>query len=154
MANIDDRLRTLGIELPNAPAPAADYVPWLISGSLLFIAGQIARDGDTMISGVVSGDQDLERAQHAARACGLGILSQAKAACGGDLNKIARVIRIGGFVNAAAEFTKHAAVLDGCSRLMIEVFGENGRHVRAAVGCSSLPRGVMVEADAIFQLRQ
>lgn len=107
-----------------------------------------------MISGVVSGDQDLERAQHAARACGLGILSQAKAACGGDLNKIARVIRIGGFVNAAAEFTKHAAVLDGCSRLMIEVFGENGRHVRAAVGCSSLPRGVMVEADAIFQLRQ
>lgn len=154
MASIDDRLRTLGIELPDAPVPAADYVPWLISGSLLFIAGQIAREGDKMISGVVFGDQDLERAQYAARACGLGILSQAKAACGGDLDKIARVIRVGGFVNASSEFTKHAAVMDGCSKLMIQIFGENGKHVRAAVGCSSLPRGVMVEADAIFELRR
>lgn len=153
MANVGERLKSLGIELPEAPVPAADYVPWLVSGSLLFIAGQIAREGDTMISGVVSGDQDLDRARYAARACGLAILSQAKAACGGDLGRIARVIRIGGFVNAAPEFGKHAAVLDGCSKLMIEVFGENGKHVRAAVGCSSLPRGVMVEADAIFELR-
>jgi enamine deaminase RidA (YjgF/YER057c/UK114 family) len=153
MTTIDDRLKTLWTELPEAPVPAADYVPWLISGSLLFIAGQIARKGEEMILGVVSGDKDLERARYAARACGLAILSQAKAACGGDLDRIARVVRIGGFVNATSDFTKHAAVMDGCSKLMIEVFGEDGKHVRAAVGCSSLPRGVMVEADAIFELR-
>jgi enamine deaminase RidA (YjgF/YER057c/UK114 family) len=152
MGMIDQRLVSLGISLPPAPAPGADYVPWLISGSLLFISGQIARDENGLISGQVAGDQDVERGQYAARACGLALLSQAGKATGGHLDRIARVIRIGGFVNAAPDFTKHAAILDGCSKLMIDVFLDKGRHVRAAVGCSSLPRGVMVEAEAIFEL--
>lgn len=152
MSIIEERLKSLGITLPSAPAPAADYVPWLISGSLLFVAGQIAREGNELICGFVSADDDLARARQAARACGLALLAQAREACGGNLEGVSRVVRIGGFVNASPDFTQHAAVMDGCSKLMIEVFGDSGRHVRAAVGCSSLPRGVLVEAEAIFEL--
>jgi enamine deaminase RidA (YjgF/YER057c/UK114 family) len=153
MGEVLNRLISLGIDLPQVPAPAADYVPWLIRGELLYVSGQIARDGETPICGQMTDDDDLEKGQYAARACGLALLSQASHATDGDLDRIARVIRIGGFVNAAPGFTKHAAVMDGCSRLMIDAFGENGRHVRAAVGCSSLPRGVLVEVEAVFELR-
>lgn len=152
MGRIEERLGSLGISLPPAPAPAADYVPWLISGSLLFISGQIARDGNGPISGQVSSEQDMERGQYAARTCGLALLPQAREATRGDLDRIARVIRIGGFVNASPNFTKLAAIMDGCPKLMIDIFLENGRHVRSTIRCSSLPRGVMVEAEAIFEL--
>lgn len=152
MGMVEERLRSLGITLPAGPVPAADYLPWLISGSLLFIAGQIAREGNEFICGQIASELELDRARYAARACGLSILAQAREACAGDLDKIARVIRIGGFINATPSFTQHASVMDGCSQLMTAAFQDNGRHVRAAVGCSSLPRGVLVEADAIFEL--
>jgi enamine deaminase RidA (YjgF/YER057c/UK114 family) len=125
----------------------------VITGSLLLISGQIAREGDEFICGQVRDEQDLVRAQYAARSCGIALLSQARDAVEGNLDRIARVIRIGGFVNAAPQFTQHASFMNGCSKLMLEVFGDSGRHVRTAVGCSSLPRGVMVEAEAVFELR-
>lgn len=153
MPSISERLDALGIDLPAGPAPAAEYVPWVISRGQLYIAGQIAREDETFLCGQIQEGDDLAAFQHAARACGLAILSHARQALGGDLDRIMRVVRIGGFVNAAADFTQHASVMNGCSELMVEVFGEPGRHVRAAVGCSSLPRGVMVEADAVFELR-
>ncbi len=153
MARIEERWQSLGIDLPPAPAPAADYVPWLITGSLLFISGQVAQEGGKFICGQVKDEQDLARAQYAARSCGIALLAQARDAAGGNLDRIARVIRIGGFVNASPGFTQHASVMNGCSKLMLEVFGENGHHVRAAVGSSLLPRGVMVEAEAVFELQ-
>lgn len=150
---IDARLKELGIELPNAPMPAANYVPFVVAGSMLFVAGQItAVNGEVKYKGKLGKDLAVEDGYQAARICGLNLIAQAKAACGGDLDRIKRVVKLGGFVNATPEFTDHPKVVNGASDLMAEVFGDAGKHARFAVGASSLPLGIAVEVDAIFEI--
>jgi enamine deaminase RidA (YjgF/YER057c/UK114 family) len=150
---IEQRLADRGLELPDAPAPAANYVPYTISGKLLFVAGQLPfRKGEVAISGRAGDDVSLEQGQEAARICALNLLAQAKAACDGDLGRLARCLKLGGFVSCTPEFTDHPAVINGASDLMVEVMGEAGQHARFAVGCASLPRGAAVEVEAIFEL--
>lgn len=150
---IDARLKELGIELPNAPAPAANYVPYVISGSLVFVAGQItALNGEVKYKGKVGRDMGVDEAYQAARLCGLNLIAQAKAACGGDLDRVKRVVKVGGFVNGTPDFTDHPKVVNGASDLMAEVFGDKGKHARFAVGSGSLPLGIAVEVEAIFEI--
>ena len=150
---IEQRLAARGVDLPDAPAPAANYVPYTISGKLLFVAGQLPfRRGEVAISGRVGDDVTVEQGQEAARICALNLLAQAKAACGGDLDRLARCLKLGGFVSCAPEFTDHPAVINGASDLMVQAMGEAGQHARFAVGCASLPRGAAVEVEAIFEL--
>ena len=147
------RLAQLGIELPKAVAPAANYVPARKSGSLIYIAGQVpTAGGKDQYVGKVGQDVSIEDAQKAARLCAINILAQLRAALGGSLDGVAGCVRLGGFVNATPEFGDHPKVINGASDLMVEVFGDAGRHARAAVGCNSLPRNVAVEVDAIFEL--
>ena len=150
---IEQRLADRGLELPDAPAPAANYVPYTLSGKLLFVAGQLPfRKGEVAVSGRVGDGVSLEQAQEAARICALNLLAQAKAACGGDLSRLARCLKLGGFVSCGPTFTEHPAVINGASDLMVEAMGEAGQHARFAVGCVSLPRGAAVEVEAIFEL--
>ena len=153
MSKIDDRLQELGITLPAPPVPVASYVPYVISGKLVVISGQIplGPEGPTFI-GKLGADLSLEDGQAAARLCALNLLAQLKAACGGDLDKVQRCVRLGVFVNADAEFARHPEVANGASDLMVAVFGEAGKHARAAVGAPSLPRGVAVEVEGLFEI--
>jgi enamine deaminase RidA (YjgF/YER057c/UK114 family) len=147
---IEARLKELGLELPDAPTPVANYVPALLAGNLLFVSGQIAKAGDGhIVTGSVGSDLTVEDGQKAARLCALNILAQAKAALG-SLDRIAQVVRLTGFVNAGAGFADHPKVINGASDLMVEVLGEKGRHTRAAVGASGLPGNTAVEVDAIL----
>lgn len=150
---IEARLAELGLTLPDAPAPAANYVPWLQAGDLVFISGQISQGPDGLIKGRLGADMDVAAGAQAARRCGLSLLAQARAACGGDLDRIARVVKLTAFVNSTADFTDQPKVVNGCSDLLVEVLGEAGRHTRSAVSTPSLPLGVAVEIDAIFQVR-
>ena len=149
---IDARLASLGIVLPDAPAPAANYVPFVQSGTLVFISGQVAQGPDGFLTGKVGAESDIPTAQNAARACGLALLAQLRAACGGDLDRVVRVVKLTGFVNATPDFTEHPAVINGSSDLMAEVFGPAGAHARAAVGAGSLPFNVQVEIEGIFEI--
>ena len=151
---ISDRLAALGITLPAAPAPAANYVPYVRTGNLLFISGQVPFiDGKAKYIGKVGDSVTLEQAVEEARTCGLNILAQAHAATGGDLSQIEQVVKLGGFVACASDFTNHPEVINGASDLMAEVFGEAGQHARFAVGTNALPRGVCVEVEAVFSLK-
>ncbi|MCI4660854.1 MAG: RidA family protein [Neomegalonema sp.] len=150
---IEARLQELGLSLPDAPAPAANYVPFQRSGNQLFISGQISAGPDGLITGKLGADFSVEQGQAAAKACALALIAQARAALGGDLDRVAQVVKLGGFVNCTADFTDHPKVINGASDLMVAVFGENGRHARAAVGCSALPLGVAVEIEAVFEVR-
>ena len=151
---IDARLKELGIEIPAAAAPAANYVPYAISGKLVFIAGQITnKDGKPQYIGKVGREFGVEEGQAAARLCALNILAQLKDACGGDLDKVARCVRLGGFVNAPPEFGDQPKVINGCSDLLVEIFGDAGRHARSAVGMGSLPGDISVEIEAIVLLK-
>lgn len=148
--DIEARLKELGIELPAAPIPVANYVPALQAGNLLFISGQIAKAADgTLVTGSVGRDLTVEEGQKAARLCALNILAQAKAALG-SLDRIQQIVRLTGFVNSAAGFADHPKVINGASDLMVEVLGDKGRHTRAAVGASGLPANTAVEVDAIL----
>ena len=149
--SIDARLTELGLTLPAAPAPAANYVPYVQSGNLLFVSGQISAGPDGLIRGRLGADMDVAAGAAAARACGLALLAQARAAAG-SLDRIARVVKLTGFVASTPEFTDQPEVINGCSDLMVEVFGDRGRHARAAVSAAALPRGVAVEIEAIFEL--
>ena len=150
---IDERLKSLGITLPAVRAPAANYVPFVRTGSLLYVAGQIcAAAGHPPYTGKVGGSIDLATAQAAARVCALNILAVAASACGGDLDRILRCVRLGGFVNVAPGFTDVPLVVNGASDLIVEIFGDAGRHARTAVGVAELPRGVAVEVDAVFEV--
>jgi enamine deaminase RidA (YjgF/YER057c/UK114 family) len=153
MGKIEGRLKELGITLPAVANPVANYVPYCVSGSLVFIAGQIClKDGKVAYAGRVGADIDIETAKAAARLCGLNILAAVNAACGGDLDRVVRCVRLGGFVNAAPDFLEIPAVINGASDLIVEVFGDAGRHARTAVG-AVLPRASAVEVDAIFEIR-
>jgi enamine deaminase RidA (YjgF/YER057c/UK114 family) len=150
---IEARLRELGIELPQPAAAVANYVPYAISGNLVFIAGQISVwNGERRFVGKLGGGIGIPDGQAAARLCALNILAQVRAACGGDLDRVRRVVRLGGFVNCTPEFTDMPAVVNGASDLMVELFGDKGRHARAAVGVSSLPFGVAVEVEGTFEI--
>ncbi len=151
---IDARLAELGIELPDAPAPAANYVPFVVSGNLVFVAGQVTVwNGEIRFKGRLGEDMDVDEGYQAARLCGLNLIAQAKVAAGGDLDRIKRVVKLGGFVNSTADFTDQPKVVNGASDLMGEVFGDDaGKHARFAVGAVSLPLGVAVEVDGVFEL--
>ena len=150
---IDQRLAKLGIELPAAAAPVANYVPYLVTGHLVYISGQVTMwDGELQVAGRLGDGLDIEDGQRAARICGLNLLAQLKAAAGGNLDRVASAVKLSGYVNATADFTDHALVINGASDLMVEVFGDKGRHTRAAIGCASLPLCTAVEVDGIFQL--
>jgi len=150
---IDQRLAELGLRLPAAAAPAANYVPFVVTGNLVFVAGQIPfRDGEIQYLGIVGTDISPEDAYRAARLCGLNLIAQVRQACDGDLDRVRRVVKLGGFVACAPEFTGQPQVINGASDLMEEVFGGQGRHARFAVGASSLPRNATVEVDGIFEI--
>lgn len=150
--SVDAKLESLGLTLPAAPAPAANYVPYVLSGDMLFVSGQISSDENGLITGTLGADLDVEAGQAAARRCALSLLAQVKAACGGDLSKLKRVVKLGAFVNCTADFTQQPQVVNGASDLLVEVLGDLGRHARSAVGAPSLPLGVAVEIDGIFQI--
>ncbi|MBL8834352.1 MAG: RidA family protein [Rhodospirillales bacterium] len=150
---IDARLKELGIDLPAAAAPAGNYVPWVVSGKTAYIAGQITlKDGKPQVLGKLGREFGIEEGQAAARLCAINIVSQLKAACGGDLDRVVRIVRLGGFVNCIPEFTDQPKVINGASDLIVQIFGEAGKHARAAVGASSLPLGVAVEIEAVAEI--
>jgi len=150
---IEGRLAELGIALPEPPAPVASYVPYVVSGKQVFVSGQVTLErGALKYVGTVGKDLTLEDGQAAARLCAINLLAQLKAAAGGDLSKVKRCVKLGVFVNAVPGFTQHPEVANGASDLMLEVFGDAGRHARAAVGAGSLPRNVAVEVEAVFEL--
>ena len=150
---IDTRLAELGIELPEAAAPAANYVPYAVTGNQVFVSGQVTVwNGEFKFVGRLGADYDAETGYQAARLCGLNIIAQVKAACGGDLDRVVRCVKLGGFVNSTADFTDQPKVVNGVSDLMVEVFGDKGRHARFAVGAPTLPLGVAVEVDAVFEI--
>ena len=152
-ANVEERLAKLGLTLPEAPSPAANYVPYAIAGGLAFISGQApVRDGKYAFTGRVGNEVTVEDAQAAARLCGLNILAQVKAAVGGDWSRVKRCVRICGYVSSAPGFFEQPKVLDGCSDLMVQALGEAGRHSRSALGVAALRGNVPVVVDAIFEL--
>ena len=150
---IDARLAELGLTLPEAPAPAANYVPQVRSGDLVFVSGQISQGPDGLIKGRLGADMDVAAGAQAARRCGLSILAQVRAALGGDLDRVVRAVKLTGFVNSTPDFTDQPKVINGCSDLLVEVLGDAGRHARSAVSAPSLPLGVAVEIEAIFEVR-
>jgi enamine deaminase RidA (YjgF/YER057c/UK114 family) len=153
MSTIEQRLSQAGVSLPAAAAPAGSYVPWQRSGNQVLVAGQLPlRDGKLAVSGRLGDNVSLERAQEAARLCGLNILAQVKAACGGSLPDGLRCLRLGGFVACTPEFQDHAKVVNGASDLMVAAMGDAGRHARFAVGVASLPLGAAVEVDGLFEI--
>ena len=149
---IDARLAELGITLPDAPAPAANYVPFVRSGDLLFVSGQISQSSEGLIKGRLGDTMDVVEGAEAARRCGLSLIAQARAALDGDLGRVTRVVKLTGFVNSTPDFTDQPKVINGCSDLMVAVFGDAGRHARAAVSAPALPLGVAVEIEAIFEV--
>ena len=152
MSAIDTRLAELGIDLPEPVAPVANYVPFVRTGNQVFISGQISIGNDGLVKGTLGGDMDIAAGQAAARLCAINLISQLKAACEGDLSRVKRVVKLGGFVAATAGFTDIPQVINGCSDLMVEVFGDAGRHARSAVSCPVLPLGAAVEVDGIFEV--
>jgi enamine deaminase RidA (YjgF/YER057c/UK114 family) len=153
VSKIEARLKELGITLPAVATPAANYVPFAVTGKLVFIAGQLPLvDGKVTCTGKVGAGVTVDAAKAAARQCGINILAALKAACGGDLDKVARCVRLGGFANAAPDFIETPQVINGASDLIVEVFGDAGKHARTAVG-AVLPRGAAVEVDAVFELK-
>jgi enamine deaminase RidA (YjgF/YER057c/UK114 family) len=154
MSQIEDRLTSLGISLPDPNPPLANYVPAARAGDLLHISGQLPIDAEGAIKGTVGVDVDLETARRAARICGINLIAQMKKALDGDLSRVVRVVKLGGFVQAGPDFIDIPQVVNGCSDLMVEVFGDAGRHARSAVGVYRLPLGVAVEIDAIVQVSE
>lgn len=149
---MDARLKQLGIDLPDAPAPAANYVPYILAGDMLYVSGQISQMNGTLIVGRLGEDMAVEEGVAAARACGISILAQVRKACQGNLERVKQVVKLTGFVNSTPDFTDQPKVINGCSDLMVAVFNKFGPHARSAVGVASLPLGVAVEIEAIFQI--
>ena len=148
-----DNLSRLGITIPDAPAPAANYVPYIIVGNMVYVSGQLPLvDGKLSVTGHVGKDVTTEQAAKQARQCAINLLAQLNAACGGDLGRVKQVVKLGGFVQCSPDFTQHPEVINGASDLMVAVFGEAGRHARFAVGAPSLPRNTSVEIDGIFEI--
>lgn len=152
MSKVEDRLAALGITLPQPVAPVANYVPFVRAGALVHISGQVSLDAAGGVRGIVGEDVDLETAKRAARLCGINLLAQMRAAAEGDLDRVARVVKLGGFVQAGPAFFEIPQVVNGASDLMVEAFGDAGRHARSAVGVYRLPMNFAVEVDAVVEL--
>ncbi len=152
MSAAEDRLAALDIVLPPPGAPVANYVPFVRVGNLVHISGQVSRNDQGGIKGVVGVDVDFETARQAARLCAIHLLSQMKAACDGDLERVVRVVKLGGFVQAGPDFVDIPQVVNGCSDLMVDVLGDRGRHARSAVGVYRLPLNYAVEVDAVVEI--
>ncbi|HBB85467.1 MAG TPA: hypothetical protein DC031_19925 [Sulfitobacter sp.] len=146
------RLADLGITLPDAPAPAANYVPFVVTGNTVYVSGQISNGPDGLIVGRLGDSMDVDAGAAAARSCALSLLAQVRAACDGDLDRLKRVVKLTGFVNSTADFTDQPKVINGASDFMVEALGEAGRHARSAVSAASLPLGVAVEIEGIFEI--
>ena len=152
-SRIETALAALGLTLPDAPAPRANYVPTVRTGALVFTAGQLPMlDGALTCVGRLGENVTLEAGQAAARVCALNVLAHLRNACDGDLDRVRRCVRVGGFVNSTPDFTDHPLVVNGASDLFVAVLGDAGRHARTAVGVAALPRGVAVEIDAVFEI--
>ncbi|MHA6265967.1 RidA family protein [uncultured Aliiroseovarius sp.] len=153
MSAYETRLADLGVTLPDAPAPAANYVPYVQVGDLVHVSGQISMKDGAFLTGKLGDDMTAEDGAKAARSCAISLLAQVKAACGGDLDRLVRVVKLVGFVNSTAEFGDQPKVINGASDFMVEALGDAGRHARSAVSAASLPFGVAVEIEGIFQIR-
>ena len=153
MSTPEQRLADLGFALPEAAAPVANYVPFVRSGNQVFVSGQISLGPDGLMKGRLGESMNVEQGQSAARLCALNLLAQLKAALDGDLDRLVRVVKLGGFVCATPDFEAIPKVINGASDLMVEALGEAGRHARSAVSCPVLPLGAAVEIDAIFEVR-
>lgn len=154
MSAIESRLSALGVTLPDAPVPAANYVPFVQTGATVYISGQISRDASgALILGKLGAGLEVAQGAEAAKTCAIALLAQLKAACGGDLDLVVRAVKLTGFVNSTADFTDQPKVINGASDFLVAVMGEAGRHARSAVSAASLPLGVAVEIEAIFEIR-
>lgn len=153
MSKYEESLSKLGLTIPEPGIPVANFVPYVIQGNTVFISGQIPmRDGQISHVGRLGESLTVEEGQQAAQICALNVLAMIRHACGGDLDKVVRCVRLGGFINSTPEFTAQPEVMNGASDLIVTVLGERGRHARAAVGVNTLPRGVAVEVDAVFEI--
>ncbi|MCI5097860.1 MAG: RidA family protein [Rhodobacteraceae bacterium] len=151
--SFEAKLNELGVTLPDAPAPAANYVPWVKVGDTVYVSGQISADENGLITGKLGADMDVEAGAAAAKRCAIALLAQVKAACDGDLDRLVKVVKLGGFVNSTDDFTQQPMVINGASDFLVEALGDAGRHARSAVSSPSLPLGVAVEIDGVFQIR-
>ncbi|KCV82221.1 endoribonuclease L-PSP [Actibacterium atlanticum] len=153
MSSFETRLAELGVTLPDAPAPAANYVPYVQVGDLVHVSGQVPMNEDGFIAGTLGDGMSVEDGAAAARICAISLLAQVKAACGGDLDRLVRVVKLVGFVNSTPDFGDQPKVINGASDFMVEALGDAGRHARSAVSAASLPFGVAVEIEGIFQVK-
>jgi len=153
MGQFESKLAEMGVTLPEAAAPAANYVPFVQVDDTLYVSGQLPKGETGLITGTLGDDLDTAAGAEAARLCAIALLSQVKAACGGDLDRLVRVVKLGGFVNSTADFTEQPQVINGASDFIGEALGEAGKHARSAVSSPSLPFGIAVEIDGIFQIR-
>lgn len=153
MSTIETRLAELGVTLPDAPAPAANYVPYVITGDMVYVSGQISANSEGMIKGKLGSDMDASAGAEAAKACAISLLAQLKAACGGEIERLVRVVKLVGFVNSTTDFGDQPKVVNGASDFLVAALGDKGRHARSAVSAASLPFGVAVEIEAIFQIK-
>ena len=151
-ADIRAKLGAMGLELPDAPAPAANYVPFVVSGSIVYVSGQISQDSNGLIKGKLGDSLEVGAGAAAAKTCALSLLAQVEKACGGDLSHLKRVLKLTGFVNSTPDFTQQPAVINGASDILVEILGDAGRHARSAVSAASLPLGVAVEIEGIFEI--
>jgi enamine deaminase RidA (YjgF/YER057c/UK114 family) len=151
-SNFDQRLADLGLSLPDAPAPQANYVPFVVVGNTVYVSGQVSMNADGLITGKVGADLTAEDAAKAAQTCALALLAQAKKACGGDISRLKRVVKLTGFVNSTPEFGDQPTVVNGASDLLVALLGDAGRHARSAVSAGALPFNVAVEIEGIFEI--
>lgn len=151
--SIEEKLAELGVTLPDAPAPAANYVPYVQVGETLFVSGQVSSNANGLIVGKLGADMSLEDGADAAKTCAISLLAQVKAACGGDIERLVRVVKLTGFVNSTSEFGDQPKVINGASDFLVAALGDKGKHSRSAVSAASLPFGVAVEIEGIFQIK-
>ena len=151
-AELNAKLAELGLELPNVPAPVANYVPFVIVGNVVHVSGQISQNADGLILGKLGADMSAEDGAKAAETCALSLLAQVKTACGGDLGRLQRVIKLTGFVNSTQDFTEQPKVINGASDLLVALLGDAGKHARSAVSAAALPLGVAVEIEGLFEI--
>ena len=152
MATVEEKLAEMGIEMVETPAPQANYVPYVVSGTTVYVSGQISQTPAGLITGKLGADMSVEDGAKAAQTCAVSLLLQVKAACGGDLSRLKRVVKLTGFVNSTGDFTQQPQVINGASDLLVAALGDAGRHARSAVSAASLPLGVAVEVEGIFEI--
>ena len=153
MGTFETKRAEMGVTLPEAPVPAANYVPYVQVGDTLYVSGQLPKDGDNLVVGKLGDDLETPAGAEAAKLCAIALLAQVKAACGGDLDRLVRVVKLVGFVNSTADYSEQPAVVNGASDFMGEALGEAGKHSRSAVSAAALPFGVAVEIEGIFQIK-